>query len=145
MKAALRSDMYIRPLAFAFPEDGAVKSIEDQLLVGESIMIAPIVHKGATQRRVYLPEDMTMVRYDGRDFVCQPVKQGEITVDMQLHEVVFFIRKGYLLPVGKAVTNTRDVNADNLQLLGDGNSYQLYWDDGMTRACSLDHITILKK
>ena len=145
MKAALRSDLYIKPLAFEYPEDQRVKNMEDQLLVGQSIMIAPIVTKGATQRTVYLPEDMTMVRYDGQNFSCTPCSKGEHTVEVPLSHAVFFIRSGKLLPVGKAVTNSRDVTVDDLQLLGDGDTYELYWDDGMTRDCTLNNIRLLKK
>lgn len=144
MKAALRSDLYIKPLAFAFPTDEKVKNMEDQLLVGGSIMIAPIVKKGATSRSVYLPEDMTMVRYDGKNFVCSPCSKGEHQIEIPLEQAVFFIRKGQLLPVGKAVTNSRDVTVDDLQLLGDGKTYELYWDDGMTRNCTEDNIRILE-
>lgn len=145
MKAALRWDLYIKPLVFEFPEDDKVRSIEDQLLVGSSIMIAPIVKKGATCRTVYLPEDMTRVCYDGKDFVCTPCPRGEQQVEVPLEQVVFFIRKGKLLPVGEAVTNSRDVTADHLQLLGDGDTYELYWDDGSTRDCTEENIRILRK
>lgn len=145
MKAALRHDLYIRPLAFAFPEDEKVKNIEDQLLVGESLMITPVVQKGKNGRRVYLPEDMTMVRYDGQDFTCSPVSKGELEIQVPVDQVVFFIRKGRLLPVGKPITNTKQADVENLQLLGDGERYELYWDDGMTRACTLDNIRIINK
>ena len=97
MKAALTSDMYIKPLAFLFPEDEQAKPIEDQLIVGGSIMIPPIIKEGTTERTVYLPEDMTQVVYDGTDFVCTPVRKGTVTVKARLHEVVFFILKDKLL------------------------------------------------
>ena len=145
MKASLNSEMYIRPLSFDFPEDETVKSIEDQLMVGKSIMIAPIVQKGATERMVYVPEDMTMVRYDGKDFECSPCSKGQHSVAVPVDQVVFFIRKDHLLPVGQPVTNTRDVTVDDLQLLGDGQTYELYWDDGFTRDCTMDNVTLLKK
>ena len=145
MKAALRSDLYIKPLSFVFPGDEKVKNIEDQLLVGDSIMIAPVIKKGATSRTVYLPEAMTKVCYDGKDFVCTPCSKGQQTVEVALDQVLFFIRKDKLLPVGKAVNNSRDVVVDDLQLLGDGNTYELYWDDGMTRDCTEENITLLKK
>ena len=144
MKAALRSDLYIKPLAFEFPEDDRVKTIEDQLLVGESIMIAPIVKEDTMQRTVYLPEDMTKVCYDGKDFHCALCPKGEHQVEVPLDQVVFFIRKGKLLPVGQAVTNSRDVTAEDLLLLGDGESYELYWDDGFSRDCTTDNIQVLK-
>ena len=41
MKAALRQDMLIRPLAFDYPGDEKARHIHDQLMVGESVMIAP--------------------------------------------------------------------------------------------------------
>ena len=85
-----------------------------------------------------------MVRYDGRDFVCTPCVKGEHSVEVPLEQVVFFIRKGKLLPVGKAVTNSRDVTADDLCLLGDGKTYELYWDDGMTRDCTEKNIRVLE-
>ena len=144
MKAALTADMYIKPLAFVFPEDPNCRPIEDQLLVGDSIMIAPIIKEGAVERRVYLPEDMTQVTFDGENFTCEPVQKGTITVRAQLHQVVFFIRKGKLLPIGKAITNTRDIDLQDLTLLGDGEQYALYADDGLSRNCSLDHVRILK-
>lgn len=145
MKAALGSDLYIKPLTFEFPQDDRVKKIEDQLLVGDSIMIAPIVTQGATVRSVYLPEQMTMVCYDGKEFACTPYPMGEHQIEVPLNCVVFFIRNGKLLPVGKAVTNSRDVTVEDLQLLGNGETYDLYWDDGMTRNCTTDNIRILKK
>ena len=140
MKAALTSDMYIKLLSFLFPEDEQARPIEDQLIVGDSIMIAPIIKEGQTQRTVYLPEDMTMVCYDGKDFTCTPVKKGTITVKAALHEVVFFILKGKVLPVGKPITNSKDVDFDDLTLLGDGKEYLLYADDGLTRECTMENV-----
>ena len=145
MKAALTGDLLIRPLAFDFPGDKRAREIEDQLLVGGSIMITPIVRQGQTTRIVWLPEDMTMVRYDGADFVCTPAQKGEHTIDMQLHEVVFFIRKGCLVPVGKAVTNTSELDFEDLMLLGDGAEYALYADDGLTRDYDLRKMRMLRK
>jgi alpha-glucosidase len=145
MKASLKSDLYIKPLAFGFPEDERVMNIEDQLLVGDSIMIAPVVEKGATGRTVYLPEDMTMVRYDGKDFVCTTCVKGEQQVCVPVDQVVFFIRKGKLLPVGKPITNSRDADIIDLQLLGDGSNYELYWDDGLTRDCTLENVRAIER
>ena len=138
MKAALTSDMYFKPLAFEY---SGCESIEDQLLVGGSIMIAPFVKEG-TSRAVYLPEDMTMIRYDG-EFHCSPVKKGKITVEAGYDEVVFFIRKGKILPIGPEITNTREYNVENLTLLGDGATYELYTDDGLTRDCTMENVRIL--
>jgi alpha-glucosidase len=141
MKAALTGDMYIKPLAFEYPQ---AKGIEDQLLVGDSLMIAPIIREGETERKVFVPEQMTMVRYDGQ-FHCEPIAPGKHTIKVPTDQVVLFIRKGKLLPVGKAITNTREYDVDDLTLLGDGHRYELYTDDGLTWDCTLDKVQILQK
>ncbi len=145
MKAALKGDMYIKPLAFGFSEDEKARTIDDQILVGESIMAAPVLEEGATGRKVYLPEDMTMVRYHGKTFSCTPVFKGEMTIKVPQNEVVFFILKDKLVPVGKEMKNTSEMSFENLTLLGDGAEYELYVDDGMTKEYSLERIKILKK
>ncbi len=141
MKAALRADMYIKPVEFVYPE---ARGIEDQLLVGESLMVAPIVTEGAASRRVFIPEDMTRVLYDG-EFRCSRIQKGWHTVEMSTGEVVFFIRAGKLLPVGKVISNTRDYDVSDLTLLGDGETYELYTDDGLTRECGPENIRTLTK
>ena len=67
VKAALANDMYMKPLSFVYEDDPMVKGIEDQLMVGESIMIAPVVTQNAPGRNVYLPEEMRMLRFRSAD------------------------------------------------------------------------------
>lgn len=64
---------------------------------------------------------------------------------MPLGQVVFFIPEGKLLPVGKAITNTAQYDTEDLTLLGTGNSYRLYTDDGLTHHCDLQNIVTLTK
>lgn len=145
MKAALTGDMFIKPLAFLFPEDPKCSPIEDQLIVGESIMMTPIIREGETERTVYLPQDMTMVKYDGNTFSCAPATKGEMTIHAELNEVVFFILKGKLVPIGKEIANTAQADFDDLTLLGDGKTYALYADDGLTKACSPEQLKTIVK
>ena len=42
MTAALTDEMYFRPVSFDYPEDAFAYQVEDQLMVGDSIMIAPV-------------------------------------------------------------------------------------------------------
>ena len=142
MKAALRQDMLIRPLAFDYPDDEKARRIEDQLMVGEGIMIAPILEKGVKGRIVYLPEPMTEVRYSGGSFTCMDVGAGERTAMAPLNTVVFYIRRGKLVPVGKAVSNTAEMDLLDVELLGSGTSYEQYVDDGGAKDCSLDRCVV---
>lgn len=145
MKAALTGDMYIKPLSFLFPDDDKTRDIEDQLIVGDSIMIAPVIHEGQSSREVYLPEDMTMVRYNANGFECTAAAKGTHTVEVGCNEVVFFILGGKLVPLAKPVLNTAQLDWDDLSLIGDGEQYALYCDDGLTRDCSMENIRILQK
>lgn len=50
MKAALTDNMYIRPLVFDYQDDQRARGVEDQLLLGESIMIAPVYQQNTIIR-----------------------------------------------------------------------------------------------
>ncbi len=45
----------MRPLFFDFPEDGETWDIDDELLFGPDILVAPVAEHGARERVVYLP------------------------------------------------------------------------------------------
>lgn len=145
MKAALRQDMLIRPLAFDYPGDGKARRIQDQLMVGESVMIAPVLEQGVKGRVVYLPEPMTEVRWSREGFACMEVGAGERTVMAPLNQVVFYIRQGKLVPVGKQVLNTSELDLLDVELLGTGTEYEQYADDGFTKDCGLNRCVVRRK
>ncbi len=145
MKAALRQDMFFRPLAFDFPTDAQTRSIEDQLMVGQDIMIAPVMEKGAKGRYVYLPERMTLVRWKNRRFSTEEEAPGWLYVEVGLTEVVFFIRGGHAIPVGNPVPNTAAANLRQVRLLGTGTEYEQYVDDGLTKDVSAANIRRIRK
>ena len=145
MKAALSFDMYIKPIAFIFPDDAQARGIEDQLFVGESVMITPILNKGRRNRDVYLPEDMTEVRWNGKEFSSCTVLAGERKIHVPLGEVVFYIRSGKCLPIGNVCRCTDEIDLTDVILLGDGKEYVQYLDDGFTRECDAGNLRILKR
>ena len=134
--------MFIKPLAFGFPGDKRAADINDQLLVGEGIMIAPVMEEGKASRSVYLPEDMTMVRYNG-EFICKSVEAGQIQVNIGLGEVVFFILKDKAVIVCGGAENTSKLDLTNVTLLG-GREYEQYLDDGFTKNISRDNIRTVR-
>ena len=46
----------LRHLMLVFPEDTETWDISDQFMIGESLLVAPVVEEGATSRSVYFPE-----------------------------------------------------------------------------------------
>ena len=63
MKAALSDDMYFKPLGFVYPDDKRAIRVEDQLMLGNEIMIAPVYEQNARGRYVYLPEEMKFIKF----------------------------------------------------------------------------------
>ncbi len=53
---AARTQMpIVRPLFFQFPDDAVTYGIEDQFMLGDRYLVAPVLEKGATSRGVYIP------------------------------------------------------------------------------------------
>ena len=112
MKAALSGDMYFRPLAFDYPQDERARHTEDQLLVGESMMIAPVCEQNAIGRNVYLPERMKLYRFrSAADFDTEVLEAGDHFVPADLNEVLIFIRPGHIVPLAApGAENTDEVS-----------------------------------
>lgn len=140
MKAALDDEMYFRPVSFDYPEDPQALRVEDQLMVGESIMIAPVYTQNAKGRYVYLPEEMMMVRMKSlEDKRCEILEKGHHYVDIALNEVVIFVKKNHMLPIAildEHVKTIEDVNDERCEWIGfteESAEYVWYQDDGTTR------------
>ncbi len=147
MKAALSDEMMFRPLAFDFRDDGDAKNVEDQLLLGDELMIAPIYTQNACGRYVYLPEEMMLVRMRALDdFDTEILPMGHHYVRAELAELIFFIRQGKAVPLGKSAGNTAELDPNTLELIGyDSARYALYSDDGLTKQYDMEKsITVLK-
>ena len=137
VKAALSDGMYFRPLAFDYPADPMARQVEDQLLLGEGLMVAPVYTQNAAGRYVYLPEPMKLLRLRSlRDYDEEILPAGHHYLPCALEEVLLFIRPGHIVPVGEPALCTDALDPDTLTLwryLPDGpGEYRLYADDGET-------------
>jgi alpha-glucosidase len=137
MKAALRDEMMFLPLAFVYPEDEYAKDVEDQLLVGESIMIAPVYTQNARGRYVYLPEPMKLVRLASMEQIqTEVLEQGHYYIETPLEEVVFFIRPEKIVPYtqpGQYLEETEEKELKLLHFVTKSAEYELYQDDGYSK------------
>ena len=132
LKAALNDEMMFKPLAFDFPDDAMAEQVEDQLLLGNELMIAPIYKQNAQGRYVYLPEEMMLVRmHSSKDYTTEILPKGHHYVSVGLDELVFFIRNQKAIPFAESAENTAKTDYNTIQLLGyEGSSYELYADNG---------------
>ena len=135
LKAVLNDEMMFKPLAFDFPNDCMAKQVEDQLLIGNELMIAPIYKQNAQGRYVYLPEEMMLVRmksYD--DYTTEILSKGHHYVDVALNELVFFVRNNKAIPFNKTAENTSKIDLKSIKLVGyENSSYTMYSDNGYSQ------------
>jgi len=55
-QASKKGSPLVRPLFWDFPEDNKTRDLQDEFLLGDSLLIAPALYPGMRSRRVYLPE-----------------------------------------------------------------------------------------
>lgn len=140
VKAALTDGMYFRPLAFDFADDARACDVQNQILLGNEIMLAPVYTQNAAGRHVYLPESMTEVRWQKGKIVSEKkLSKGDHWIQIAPNEIVFFVRKGKKIPLVKAAASTDAISTKSFSFAGERNAaYELYEDDGLTRDLHLD-------
>jgi alpha-D-xyloside xylohydrolase len=86
----------MRPLFFDFPHDPGCVAVDDQFMFGPDLLVAPVIHQGAWQRKVYLPEGVPWVdawtgkAYDGGRWIC---------AEAPLDRIPLYFREGVRLPI----------------------------------------------
>ncbi|MER6090634.1 glycoside hydrolase family 31 protein [Streptomyces bluensis] len=86
---------YVRPVWWGAPEDRALRDCEDAFLLGDSLLVAPVLDPGTDRRAVQLPR--------GRwyDTVTEEVYEGpgQVLVEAPLSRIPVLARAGAVLPV----------------------------------------------
>ncbi len=136
MKATLNQDVLFAPLSFEY-NDKMSRHTEDQLLVGDSLMITPVYEENAFGRYVWLPEEMLLWKaksYDKRHFAV--MSQGSHFIEIDLDEVPIFIRKNKMIVLGRPASNVEAMDTDQLTVIAfidDVAEYTFYDDDGTSK------------
>ncbi len=120
----------MRPLVLAFPQDPRTYRLDDQFLLGDALLAAPVGHLGQTSRPVYLPGGPWY------DFWTGEHVSGEVTADAPLERMPLYVRAGTVLPLGPVLQHSDEWPPEVLHLHvypGDGSSW-LYEDDGHSLA-----------
>ena len=142
MKACLQNDMLFKPLSFVYEDDPHASQVEDLLMMGESIMIAPVLQQNAAGRYVYLPEEMKLVRLRSpKDYDTQILPKGHHYISAELDEVLLFIRPDKLIPVSNGAECVSQIdfeNVDTIAFVRTEATYDYYHDDGISRNATLE-------
>ena len=128
MKAVKYDDMYFKPLSFEFSDDKIAREIEDQLLIGNEIMIAPVYMQNTTGRCVYLPEEMMYIKFKADGSIYKEIMmKGHHYINVELNEVILFIRKNKSIPLVDVAQSVEDIDYKTVKLIGyDDADYDMY-------------------
>ena len=123
----------MRPLWYEFPGDELSHSREGTHMVGDSLLVAPVLHKGATSVEVYFPGNT--VWYDYWTHEKMEVT-GVKTVPAPYEKVPVFQRGGTIIPIRERVRRSSALmHEDPITLIvapdqAGKASGTLYLDDG---------------
>ncbi|RMH52201.1 MAG: DUF5110 domain-containing protein [Bacteroidetes bacterium] len=122
----------LRPLVLHYPQDDAVLALDDQFLLGEALLVAPVLHPGRTARKVYLPAGRWYDFWTGAAF-----EGGRtVLVSAELDHLPIFVRAGTVLALAPVRQHVDEQPVEELELRlypGTGTS-ALYRDDGRSQA-----------
>jgi alpha-glucosidase (family GH31 glycosyl hydrolase) len=92
----------MRHLYLARPRDARTYTMQDEYMFGDSLLVAPVVTRGATSRSVYLPEPAYWDYWAG----TRVTGGGDITAQAPLEIVPVFARMGAIIPMLSADVET---------------------------------------
>lgn len=122
----------MRPLMLEYPEDRNTFNLSDQFMLGNNVIVAPIMQPSAEHRAVYLPEGEWI------DYWTDEVYSGgsHHLVHAPLEVLPIFIKKGTVIALGevKHSTEAKDQKRILHYYYQDGctSSFKMYDDDGKT-------------
>jgi alpha-glucosidase len=124
-----------RPLLLNYQDDPSTYNLDDQFMVGDDILLAPIVKPDVTRRLVYLPAGSWYDYWTNKKYAGGTM----ISVDAPLEVVPMFVRAGAMIPVGPSQNYVGEKSSDPITFHiypddGGSASSMLYEDDGLSPA-----------
>ena len=124
-----------RPLLLNFQDDENTLAIDDEFMIADGLLVAPVLHPNLTVRNVYLPAGVWYDYWTG----ARQEGGRMIRVEAPLETVPLFVRGGTILPLGLEMNYVGEKPADPLrfEIYPDAHgeaSTSLYEDDGLTEA-----------
>ncbi|HYV82345.1 MAG TPA: TIM-barrel domain-containing protein [Pyrinomonadaceae bacterium] len=124
-----------RPLLLNYQDDPNTYNLDDQFMVGNDLLVAPIVKPDVTRRLVYLPAGSWYDYWTNKKYAGGTM----ISVDAPLDVVPMFVRAGAMIPVWPAINyiGEKPVDSITFDIYPDDSGSALatlYQDDGLSPA-----------
>ncbi len=119
----------VRPLFTAEPDNSDLRSVDDCYMLGDGLLIAPVIEQGHTSRDVYLPASSNWY-----DFWTNEWFEGGQTIEVAapLERLPLFVRSGLVLPLWgeQQFVGQKSIDRLILRLYPGNHETILYEDDG---------------
>ncbi|MCX6872458.1 MAG: DUF5110 domain-containing protein [Verrucomicrobia bacterium] len=121
----------MRVLWLHYPHDARAVNRGDEYLWGRDVLVAPVLTKGATERKLYLPACDWYDYWTGE----RHAGQCELTRKVDLATLPLFVRAGTILPVDPVRQYTGQAVSEPLTFhvyTGHDGEFRWYQDDGVS-------------
>ncbi len=89
------------PLFWYYPEDEETLEINDEVMIGDRVLHAPIVMQGERRRAVYFPEGRWIDYFSGKAYEGK----NSYIIEMPLDSTGIFVKEGAVIPLLKGKTS----------------------------------------
>lgn len=96
----------MRPLWYEFPDDKSTYLISDEYLVGDDVLVAPVVKEGMRWREVYLPAGASWINW----WTGEKLDGGkQYRVEVPLDRLPLFVRVGAVIATQEVIQHTGEM------------------------------------
>lgn len=132
-RAARDGTPIMRPLWWHYQNDPQCAATQDEFLLGESLLVAPVIQPGAQARSVYLPPGTW------HDFWSPETFRGRahVLAEAPLSRIPLYLKAGAIVPFVPVAQHTGEYSAETVTLQiwpGADGSFEFYDDDGISIA-----------
>ena len=132
----------MQPLVLQYEKDAKVKELNDEFMVGEQILVAPIVEQGKDYRAIYLPEGRWIDYWTGEEITGKQTILKEAPIEI----CPIYIKSGSIIPMYPVMQHVRQIEVESLMLnlYGEEGEYIHYQDNGVDYAYEQGEYNIYK-
>jgi alpha-glucosidase (family GH31 glycosyl hydrolase) len=114
----------MRDLLLEFPNDPLTYDLDAEYMLGDKMLVAPVITQGATVRSLYLPQGAWVNYWTGE--IMDGARQ--VTISAPLQQIPIMVRAGSVLPFISPNTETlvQDSTSSNYQLLTSNLTWRVF-------------------
>ena len=103
----------MRPLWYEFPNDKGTYLVNDEYMVGDDVLVAPVVKEGMTTRGIYLPMGVDWVDW----WTGERLESGKTHyLPAPIDRLPIFVRAGSVIPTQDVIQNTDEMRSSPVTL-----------------------------